>query len=300
MNINQLRYFASVAELQSFTKAAQRHYLSQTAITQQVRALESTLGVRLLDRQTRPITLTPAGRVFLREAKAILARVDAAVTRTRETSAGQVGTLRIGYEKGYERSELSDHLREFHRACPNILLTCVRADTDRLAAELLAGDLDVIFAWDSTNLRQDPAIGSRLIERSPLMVALYSDHPLAVRSALRRQDLRGETILYMTPSSNGESFRDAYFMQLYEKAGYQPHILLKSNDVESILMMVATEEGISVVPAYTVKKLSVADHLVFLPLEGEDEAEEIWMMWSEARASAALRTFLARDWAVWS
>ena len=67
MNMNQLKYFIAVAEHRSFTKAANQYYLSQTAITQQVRALESHLGVQLFDRNNRPVSLTPAGHVFLRD-----------------------------------------------------------------------------------------------------------------------------------------------------------------------------------------------------------------------------------------
>lgn len=291
MNLNQLRYFISVADYRSFTQAAASHYLTQTAITLQIRALEESLGVRLIDRQKRPIELTGAGEVFFREAKAILARVDEAVSKTREAGTGLVGTLRIGYEKGYERSDLSDKLRAFHRACPNILLTCVRDDTDSLASRLLADDLDIIFGWDSTNLRGHEGVGSRLVERSPLVAALYEGHPLAGRKSLRRRDLRRETILYMTPSGSGDSIADAHFMQLYEKAGYQPRILLKSNDVESLLMMVASEQGVSILPHYTVAKLTGAGHLVFVPLEGEDEVEEIFMLWKTGRDNAALRLF---------
>lgn len=295
MNLNQLRYFISVAEHRSFTRAADSHYLTQTAITLQIRALEEAVGVKLIDRQKRPIELTPAGEVFFREAKGILARVDEAVSKTREAATGLAGTLRIGYEKGYERSSLSDRLRAFHRAYPNILLSCIRTDTDDLAARLLSDDLDLIFGWDSTNLRHAQGIENRLVERSPLVAALYSGHPLASRRSLRRRDLRYENILYMTPSLNGDSIGDAHFMQLYEKAGYQPRILLKSNDTESLLMMVAAEQGITVLPLYTVAKLDNADHLVFVPLEGEEEVEDIHMMWKTGRSNAALRYFL-REW----
>ena len=70
MNINQLKYFIAVAEYQSFTKAANQYYISQTAITQQIQALEEAMDVRLIDRSRRPIALTPAGNVFFQEAKA--------------------------------------------------------------------------------------------------------------------------------------------------------------------------------------------------------------------------------------
>lgn len=294
MNINQLRYFVAVAEHRSFTKAANQYYLSQTAVTQQVRALEDTLGVRLLDRNSRPVSLTPAGTVFLKEAKAILERMNSAVSRTRDASTGLVGSLRIGYTKGYERSNLSDRLREFHRDYPNILLTCFRCDTDMLAAGLLNGEYDVIFTWDSTNIRQDSQVETRLIEQARLVVALYGSHPFARRTALRRSELKNETIIFMSPSSTGASFGDDHFMQLYQQAGYHPSILLRSNDVESILMMVAAEEGISILPAYCTDKLINADNLLFVPLLGDEETEDILAAWRKDTDSQPLQHFLER------
>ena len=294
MNINQLRYFVAVAEQRSFTKAANQYYLSQTAVTQQVRALEDTLGVQLLDRNSRPVSLTPAGAVFLTEAKAILERMNTAVSRTRDASTGLVGSVRIGYTKGYERSDLSNKLRAFHRDYPNILLTCFRCDTDMLAAGLLNGEYDIIFTWDSTNIRQDSQVEFRLVERARLVVALYGSHPFARRTALRRSELKNETILFMTPSSTGSSFGDDHFMQLYQQAGYHPNILLRSNDVESILMMVAAEEGISILPAYCTDKLTNADNLIFVPLLGDEETEDILAVWRKEDPSQALRHFLER------
>ena len=294
MNINQLKYFVAVAEQRSFTKAATQYYLSQTAVTQQVRALEETLGVQLLDRNSRPVTLTPAGAVFLTEAKAILERMNTAVSRARDASTGLVGSVRIGYTKGYERSDLSNKLRAFHRDYPNILLTCFRCDTDMLAAGLLNGEHDIIFTWDSTNIRQDSQVELRLVERARLVVALYGSHPFARRTALHRSELKNETILFMTPSSTGASFGDDHFMQLYQQAGYLPNILLRSNDVESILMMVAAEEGISILPAYCTDKLTNADNLIFVPLLGEEETEDILAVWRKDDPSQALRHFLER------
>ena len=294
MNINQLKYFVAVAEHRSFTKAANQYYLSQTAITQQVRALEATLEVQLFDRNSRPISLTPAGTVFLTEAKAILERMNSAISRAQDASTGLVGSLRIGYTKGYERSDLSEKLRSFHREYPNVLLTCFRHDTDMLAAGLLNHEYDIIFTWDSTNIRQNEELETRLIERARLVVALYTSHPLAHRTALNRRELRNETILFMTPSSTGESYGDAYFMQLYQKAGYQPNILLRSNDVESLLMMVAAEEGISILPDYCTAKLNDAENLVFIPLIGDEEVEDILAVWHRDDPSLPLQHFVQR------
>lgn len=292
MNINQLKYFVAVAEHRSFTKAATQYYLSQTAITQQIHSLEKAIGIPLIDRNSRPISLTPAGKVFLNEAKAILNRMDTALLRTRETSAGLVGTLRIGYTKGYERSSLVNRLRSFRQDYPGILITCHRCDTDALAAGLLNNEYDIIFTWDSTNLHQDDRAELRLVERARLVVALCGAHPLARRRTLQRKDLKNETILFMSPSSTGDSFGDAHFIELYKKAGYQPNILLRTSDIESILMMVAAEEGISIFPSYCISRLTDTDNLVFIPLEGEEEYEEILAAWRTNDESPSLRHFL--------
>lgn len=292
MNINQLHYFVSAAESHSFTKAAAQHYISQTAITQQIHALEDALGVTLFDRKSRPISLTPAGQSFLQDAKAILDRVARAIDHVQEASAGLVGALHIGYTKGFERSELSEVLRFFHARYPGILLTCHRGDTDHLAAALLKDEYDIIFTWDSTELAKDETISHRLIERSSLVVALYSNHPFAQRSSLNRHELKNESILYMSPSRTGESIGDSHFYRLYQKAGYQPNILFRSNDAESILMMVAAEQGICVLPDYMTRKLTNVDHVTFVPLRGEHETAEIIAAWKRNNTSTILRHFL--------
>lgn len=292
MNLNQLRYFVSVAENGSFTKAAMNHYISQTAITQQIHALEENIGVRLLDRNSRPVALTPAGKVFLKEAREILAKMDGALLRTREASTGLEGELRLGYTKGYEHSDLPKYLRLFHQAYPNILISCYRCDTDMLASGLINGEYDVIFTWDSTNLREEETIQLQVMEHVPLRVALYANHPLAGRKELTRKDLKQENILFMSPSGTGDSFGDAFYIRLYLQAGYQPNIILRSNDMESILMMVAAEEGISIVPEYSHPWDVGTENVVFVPLAGEGETEEILIAWRKNDDNPAINHFI--------
>ena len=292
MNTNQLRYFVAAAESKSFTKAAEQYYISQTAVTQQIRALEDSLGVTLFDRGSRPIALTPAGRTFLSDARIILERMDHAMHRVQEASVGMVGNLRVGYTKGYERNDLSGNmLRNFHGKYPNVLISCYRRNTDFLAAGLLRDEFDVIFTWDSTELMKNEDVECVLIERSPLMVALYASHPLARRRTIRRQELKNDRILFMTPSSNGESVGDLRFYEKYEEAGYHPNIIFRSNDAESILMMVSSEEGVSILPAYVTQKLINAENLVFIPLIGEGEVVEIIAAWKKNSGNVVLEQF---------
>ena len=123
------------------------------------------------------------------------------------------------------------------------------------------------------------------MERSPLTVVLYDSHPFARRQVLRREELAQEPVIYMTLSEDGNSFGDLHFLELYQKAGYQPHILFQSNDIESILMMVAAEEGISILPSFVTSK-------IFIPLEGSEEFVDIYALWKKNRKNQILEHFL--------
>lgn len=291
MNLNQIKYFVSAAENSSFTKAAAQHYISQTAVTQQIQALEDFLGVPLFNRTTRPISLTAAGETFLGEAKDILTKINHSINAVQEASTGFVGNLKIGYTKGYERSSLSHMLQKFHSQYPKVLVSCYRCDTDTLASGLVNKDFDVIFTWDSTELSKDAYITSRLIERSPLLVAMSCSHPLASRKSLSRIELKNENILYMTHSRSGDSAGDRHFYDLYYKAGYKPNIVFRSNDMESVLMMVTAEEGISIMPSYVASGDYTSSNLKFVPLTGENEHVDILAMWSTEEKNPVLQRF---------
>ncbi len=295
MNQNQLRYFVAAAETGSFTRAAERFYISQTAITQQIRLLEETLGCPLFDRSTRPVTLTSGGRAFLIEARAILDRMNRAVDLVHDASVGLSGSLKLGYVCGYERSDLSVWMQRFHMDNPNILISFYRASTDVLAAGVLSGDYDLVFTWDSTNLKQNPEVAYRSIAQVRLVVALYNRHPLAQRRVLSRKELMGESILYMSPSASTDSYGDNFYMELYREAGFVPNILFRSSDTESILMMVASEQGISILPDYATSKLYHADNLTFVPLLGENEVEEIIAVWRRDNQNPALARMLEQE-----
>ncbi len=292
MNQNQLKYFVAAAESRNFTKAAEQFYISQTAITQQIRLLEETLGCALFDRSTRPVSLTGAGETFLGEAREILERMNRAVELTHGAAMGLSGTLQLGYVCGYEHSDLPLWMRRFHGENPNILVSFYRCSADVLSSGVLGGAYDLVYTWDSTNLKQNEEVDHVTVERVRLMVALYDRHPLAQRQSLRRQELRGENILYMSPSADVESYGDAFYMELYRKAGFKPNILFRSSDAESILMMVASEEGISILPEYCTTKLNHPYNLRFVPLEGAQEVEEIVAVWRRDNRNPALNRYL--------
>lgn len=285
MNQTQLKMFTAAAENRSFTKTAEQFFVTQAAVTQHIQSLEASLGCALFDRRRRPMQLTPAGESFYRDAKLILAQMSAAVGRTKEAAEGGSGTLHIGFLRGYERSDLALAARRFRRANPNVFLSFERQSSDRLAAGLMQGRFDLIYTWDSTNLRQSPEVDWCQADRIRLVAALYSGHPLAGRAKLSRAELRGEKLLYMSPSEDFDSYGDEAFIRLYRESGYKPDILYRSADLEVILTMVAAEEGVSILPDYFASRLIGADNLVFIPLSGVREHEEIDVIWRRDNAN---------------
>lgn len=292
MNQIQLKIFTAAAENRSFTKTAEQFFITQAAVTQHIRALEGTLGCELFDRRRRPMRLTNAGRTFYVDAKSLLKLMESSVGRAKEAAAGVGGSLHIGFLKGYERSSLSSLARRFRRAHPNAFLTFERKSSDQLAAGLMQGSYDIIYTWDSTNLRQERDIRWRQIDRIRLVAALYTGHPLAGRMLLSRGELRGESLLYMSPSEDFESYGDAVFIRLYQESGYSPNILFRTSDLEVILTMVAAEEGISILPDYFTNKLVGADNLIFVPLTGEHEHEEIDAIWRQDNQNPLLAAWI--------
>ena len=293
MNQTQLKIFTAAAENQSFTKTAEQLFISQAAVTQHIQALESAIGCTLFDRRTRPMQLTPAGKTFYSDAKALLRLMESALTRTKDAAAGDSGTLHIGFLKGYEGSDLSLCARRFRKLHPNTFLTFDRKSSDQLAAGLMQGLYDIIYTWDSTNLRQNPDVTWTQLDRIRLVAAMYTDHPLAGRTKLNRSELRGENILYMSPSEDFESYGDAVFIRLYQESGYVPNIVYRSSDLEVILTMVAAEEGISILPEYYTSKLRSVDNVVFIPLKGEREHEEIDAIWRSDNQNPLLPAWLS-------
>ena len=107
-----------------------------------------------------------------------------AARRVHDASVGLSGSLRVGYLRGYERSDLSVLMQRFHQQNSNVLITFYRCSTDVLAAGLLHHVYDIIFTWDSTNLKQQEGIDFLVVQKAKLVVALYAGHPFAQRRQL--------------------------------------------------------------------------------------------------------------------
>ena len=292
MTTNQLKYFITAAECLNFTEAAKQHYISQTAITQHMQALEEDLEVKLFDRQKRKVSLTPAGQVFLTEARMILERNQAAITSTRKAAEGISGNLNIGYVKGQENTNFGQRLKEFSLSNPSIAFYIYREAHLDLLLDMEEGKLDaaVNICYKTTNIE---GFKSLHVATQKLYAVLPATHPYAQLSVLSRYDLRNENFLLTKFYDNPRAKKYDYIIpQQFAEAGFVPKIVGKSSDIETLMLLVAAGIGITIAPESAIKYVRQSSDLVFIPLVGEYEHVDIMVIWREDNQNPALPVFI--------
>lgn len=245
MELRHLRYFVSVAEELHFGRAAQRLHMAQPPLSQQIKALESELGVQLLIRSTRSVELTAAGARFLDRARAVLAAVDAATGEARLVQDGELGHLTIGFT-GSATYELLPRLSRALRAeLPGLTLE-LRGEmlTPSQVHALRSRAIDLGFLRPPV---RDPDLDVVLLRQEPLVVALPENHPFAARSSVVLADLRDEPFISY-PSQQGSVTYDAV-LAACSRAGFVPKEIQEVAETSTLVSFVAAGLGVALVPA---------------------------------------------------
>lgn len=175
MELRYLESFLALAEELHFGRAAAKLHISQPSLSQHLQRLERSVGVRLVDRGPHHVTLTDAGQVFRGQARRLLGELREAVDMTREVGAGQVGTVRVGFNYPAGRRVLPPTLNLLARTHPRLRPVLVEKRSGPQLADLVAGDLDVALVFGTPT---DPYYASRTVFRTSLMALVGSGHPL--------------------------------------------------------------------------------------------------------------------------
>jgi DNA-binding transcriptional LysR family regulator len=289
-DLRQLRYFVAVAEELSFTRAAQRLHLSQPPLSQQIRALEEDLNVRLLERTKRHVALTEPGRVFLDQARQILAKADEARSQVTAAAAGYSGQLRLAYSVSVSfHPALPQTLLRYTQIAPRVALQLSEMYTEPQFAALLAGQIDVGFVRDEPSHPQAArSVRLNVIDREPLLLALPTGHPLAGRSSLHLAEVAGDAFV-----SQPRALATLYdrLVKLATRAGFQPTIIQHAQQVNGLLALVAGGLGLALVPA-SMRVVRLAG-VSYVPLEDADAYLLLALASRVDDNSPVLRQFLA-------
>lgn len=264
MEIRQLRSFVVLAEERHFGRAAARLHVAQPALSQQLKTLEREVGARLLDRSTRRVELTEAGRLLQARALEVLASVDRTTGDLALLAAGRAGRVRMGFVGTATYAVLPQVARQVREQLPDVDLE-VRGEL--LGPDLLdlvaQGDLDIAL------LRPGPVVPDDLVvtelRREPLVAVLPADHPRAGSRRIAVGDLRGEVLV--THPSGRRSTMQPLVLDVCRAAGFEPEVV-EVRETGTLVVLVAAGLGVGIVPS-SVRALRL-DGVAYVPLAGTD------------------------------
>jgi DNA-binding transcriptional LysR family regulator len=287
VELRHLRYFTAVAENGGFGRAAQLLHVAQSAISEQIRDLESELGAALFDRNNRNIRLTPEGEQFLVDARAVLALAGKAAANVQKSLHGEIGTLTIGFFVGGTGKFFPAIIKEFRLRFPDVQVALVEMAPAMQHQALLAGSIDIGF----TRGLQPAQAGSLRSEHfltDRLYAVLPRSHALAKRRKIAMRELAAERFVL-----NDRNYSPPVFdkvITLCSEAGFSPRIGATGTVSSGVLALVEAGEGVAILPGGS-QRLS-SEELVFVPLADRAAFVEQVIAWSPEHESPVLRSFL--------
>lgn len=285
MNIKQIQYFISVAEHLNFTKAAKENYLSQTAISQQIKNLEDNLGFKLFIRNKHSVKLTPSGDVFFIESKSLIETLNNAVNKASLASFGYIGTITIGFLEGYENILLPKLISNFKDKYPKISLNIIRGNIDELYKKLQNNLIDFVFGYDFA-IDSYPLIKSKVVSSCPLCVVVYAGHKFSYKNPINRNELSNEDFIFIDRTISPFAFDS--IISAFVSFGFSPNIKHTVDSIETSLLMVKSKLGITILPKFQDNYRS--NDLVFIPLENEYVNSTI--SWNKNNTDSKIKIFL--------
>jgi DNA-binding transcriptional LysR family regulator len=261
MDLKQIKGFIAVAEAMHFGRAAETLHMAPTALSRLVRTLEDDIGVRLLNRTTRAVTLTRAGLGFLDDAKAILSRTEDAARNAREIADGGGMMLRIGAIDAASASFLPAAVVELRHAHPSVDVRLTETMTAPQLQMLRTGRLDLALIRPPVSGGEFPF---ETLRQERLIALLPQRHALAGHSVIHLADIVDD--LVMIPAKRARPYAYDLVMAYFAAEGLVPRKLQETTEKPAILAMVASGMGVALVPDW-VRSLS-REGVCFRPLAG--------------------------------
>jgi DNA-binding transcriptional LysR family regulator len=293
MELRHLRYFIAVAEELHFTRAAARLHIGQPPLSQAIQALETDIGARLLERSKRWVRLTEAGKLFLIDARRILALADQASETARRAARGEVGELRIGFTYSTPYTPLFAKLINGYRSqFPAVTLTLHEMATLHQLDALVHRALDLCFIRPPDGPLPE-GLESTVLRVDPLLLVLPGTHPLAAQDIVAIRALAGLPFV-MYPANAGVGIYGLIF-RLCRAAGFVPHIAQEAGEASTIIGLVAAGCGISLLPS-SFDRIRM-NGVVYRPLDDPAATTELVLVQRAGEHSPLIDAFtkLARE-----
>jgi DNA-binding transcriptional LysR family regulator len=284
VELQQMRYVVAIAETSSFTRAAERCLVVQSALSHQVARLERELGARLFDRTSRRVRLTPAGEAFLPAARQCL---DAAERAAAEVAAavGEVrGRLAVGLIPTVTAADVPAALREFHDRFPPVRISLRVGASDDLIEQVRDGVLDVAFLGLPTTARPS-GVAVHELARGHLIAVVAPDHPLAGEATVELRRLASEVFVDLPAGTAGRAQSD----QAFAAAGLDREVAYEVTSADYIARLVGPGLGVAMLPSGYAPQLTgvVTIEITDAPARVE------YVIWAAANPTPAASAFIA-------
>jgi DNA-binding transcriptional LysR family regulator len=285
MDIRQLTYFRAVASELHFNRAAQKLFIAQPALSRQVKALEDELGVRLLERDRRNVSLTPAGAYLLGASGPLLTQLEDITHRVKLVAEGLEGELRIGYTGSCVNTVLPRVLPGLNRHYPRIQTYLSEMTSAAQLEALKTNQLDIGFL---RNPPPYPHMETLPVWKEPFYLVVPLQHALTARSFKSLAQVTSERFI-LPPRHDGELYHE-HILGICEEAGLRPLVAHESTHGHTIVKLVENGLGISILPE-TFRRL-YKDTVKFLPLRHTERQAELTAVWMKGSQNAALERLI--------
>ena len=286
VELRHMRYFIAVAEELHFGRAAEKLYMAQPPLSQQIRSLEQQIGVELLSRTKRRVRLTEAGVVFLAQARKTIAQADLAIRAAQLTAEGKSGHLEVGFvSSATYHDAIPNILRAFRERYPNVALALHELTSVEQVQALRDGQIHIGFVRPPIG---DEELTLESVLHEPFIAALPLGHPLAGVDEVPLAALASDPFVLL-PRHLNLSLYDQ-ILTLCHEAGFSPKVAQEAVQLQTISSLVAAGIGVALLPA-SIQNLR-REGVVYKSIEGLTAQIEIAAAYRLSDAPATLSSFL--------
>ena len=262
MNYNKLRYFYEVAKSLNMTRAAEQLYISQSALSRHIKELEQDFNVPLFTRTNRDLILTGAGKVLFQESERIFSGEQELYQKVRRASFSEDSRLSIGFMGIKPAFYIPKIVKNMLQEYPELMMSMKRYNWDDIVPALKCDEINIALRLRISN-EPEPGMETLLLDQSAPAILVSSRHPCARKQHVQLSDFQNDTFFMLSELDSTVPY--SYTQNLFKQHNFHPAEIVKYNQSETILMMVHTNSGVSLLSEFAAT--DQFDDIIIKPLK---------------------------------